>query len=304
MLSRVIEWFLSALLGLIRCLPLETVARLGRLLGGVACRMDRRHRRVSEENLAQAFPELKPQEVQALALENFRRIGEAYACAIRTPGMDPKELLGRIEFVGLDDLLQSGADRLVVATGHFGGFDLLAHVQGHWPTWRLATTYRAQRFAPLNTVLQGLRARTGVLFIERHDATRAIHRFFDENQSILALFSDQHGGGKGLWLPFLGRHSSCSPAPAVIALRYKALLTMAICYRTDLARWRIEVGPVIPTHDEQGQERTIEAIILDVQREYEVAVRKDPANWFWVHRRWKPPSAFQKAHDFAPGPTP
>jgi KDO2-lipid IV(A) lauroyltransferase len=266
--------------------------------------MDRRHRRVSEENLAQAFPELKPQEVQALALENFRRIGEAYACAIRTPGMDPKELLGRIEFVGLDDLLQSGADRLVVATGHFGGFDLLAHVQGHWPHWRLATTYRAQRFAPLNTVLQGLRARTGVLFIERHDATRAIHRFFDENQSILALFSDQHGGGKGLWLPFLGRHSSCSPAPAVIALRYKALLTMAICYRTDLARWRIEVGPVIPTHDEQGQERTIEAIILDVQREYEVAVRKDPANWFWVHRRWKPPSAFQKAHDFAPGPTP
>ena len=79
---------------------------------------------------------------------------------------------------------------------------------------------------------------------------------------------------------------------------------MAICYRTDLARWRIEVGPVIPTHDEQGQERTIEAIILDVQREYEVEVRKDPANWFWVHRRWKPPSAFQKAHDFAPGPPP
>lgn len=304
MLSRVVELFLSALLGLVRCLPLETVAQLGRRLGGIACRMDRRHRRVSEENLARAFPELKPQEVQALALENFRRIGEAYACAIRTPGMDPEELLGRIEFVGLDDLLQSGADRLVVATGHFGGFDLLAHVQGHWPDWRLATTYRAQRFAPLNTVLQRLRDLTGVWFIERHHAVQAVSQLFNQSKTILALFSDQHGGGKGLWLPFLGHHCSCSPAPAVIALRYKALLTMAICYRTDLARWRIEVGPVIPTHDEQGQERTIEAIILDVQREYEIAVRKDPANWFWVHRRWKPPSAFQKAHDPAPSPTP
>lgn len=304
MLSRVVELFLSALLGLVRCLPLETVAQLGRRLGGIACRMDRRHRRVSEENLARAFPELKPQEVQALALENFRRIGEAYACAIRTPGMDPEELLGRIEFVGLDDLLQSGADRLVVATGHFGGFDLLAHVQGHWPDWRLATTYRAQRLAPLNTVLQRLRDLTGVWFIERHHAVQAVSQLFNQSKTILALFSDQHGGGKGLWLPFLGHHCSCSPAPAVIALRYKALLTMAICYRTDLARWRIEVGPVIPTHDEQGQERTIEAIILDVQREYEIAVRKDPANWFWVHRRWKPPSAFQKAHDPAPSPTP
>jgi len=265
--------------------------------------MDRRHRRVAEENLARAFPELKPQEVQALALENFRRIGEAYACAIRTPGMDPSELLGRIEFVGLDDLLQSGAERLVVATGHFGGFDLLAHVQGHWPNWRLATTYRAQRFAPLNTALQRLRDLTGVQFIERHNAVQAVSELFNKNKSILALFSDQHGGGKGLWLPFLGHHCSCSPAPAVIALRYKALLTMAICYRTDLARWRIEVGPVIPTHDEHGQERSLEDITLEIHRQYEIAVRRDPANWFWVHRRWKPPSANQRYHDQAPSPT-
>lgn len=303
MFSRVVEWLLSALLGSIRCLPLVTVARLGRLLGGLASRMDRRHRRVAKENLARAFPELKPQEVQALALENFRRIGEAYACAIRTPGMAPKELLERIEFVGLDDLLQSGAERLVVATGHFGGFDLLAHVQGHWPEWHLATTYRAQGFAPLNTALQRLRDLTGVQFIERHNAVQAVSELFNQSKSILALFSDQHGGGKGLWLPFLGRDCSCSPAPAVIALRYKALLTMAICYRTDLARWRIEVGPVIPTHDEHGQERSLEDITLEIHRQYEIAVRRDPANWFWVHRRWKPPSANQRTLGPAPGPT-
>ena len=26
----------------------------------------------------------------------------------------------------------------------------------------------------------------------------------------------------------------------------------------------------------------------DVNRAFEIAVRRDPANWFWVHRRWKP----------------
>ncbi len=304
MFSRVAEWFLCALLGLIRCLPLVTVVRLGRLLGGLACRVDHRHRRVAEENLAQAFPDWKPTEVKAMALENFRRIGEAYASAIRTPGMDPKELLARIEFVGVEDLLRSGADQLVVATGHFGGFDLLAHVQKHWPGWNITTTYRAQRFVPLERALQRLRTLTGVQFLERHNATLAISELFKRNKSVLALFSDQHGGGKGLWLPFLGRHCSCSPAPAVIALRYKALLTMAICYRTDLARWRIEVGPVIPTHDEHGQERSVESITHDLQRQYELAVRRDPANWFWVHRRWKPPSAHQKAPIHATDPAP
>ncbi len=295
MFFRVVEWCLTALLGLIRCLPLVTVARLGRLLGGWACRLDRRHRRVAEDNLAQAFPELDRSTVRALALENFRRVGEAYASAIRTPGMAPEALLSRIEIVGLDAVLQSGAERLVVATGHFGSFDLLAHGQQRWPDWRLATTYRAQRFVPLERALQRLRARTGVWFIERHEAAHAITGLFSRGKAILALFSDQHGGGKGLWLPFLGRPCSCSTAPAVIALRYKAALAMAICYRTELARWRIEVGPVISTHDPEGRERSVEAITRDIQREYEVAIRRDPANWFWVHRRWKAPSAHQVA---------
>ena len=26
----------------------------------------------------------------------------------------------------------------------------------------------------------------------------------------------------------------------------------------------------------------------DVNAEFEKAIRRDPANWFWVHRRWKP----------------
>jgi lauroyl/myristoyl acyltransferase len=33
--------------------------------------------------------------------------------------------------------------------------------------------------------------------------------------------------------------------------------------------------------------------MLEVNTHLEAAVRKDPANWFWVHRRWKKPSAYQ-----------
>jgi len=33
--------------------------------------------------------------------------------------------------------------------------------------------------------------------------------------------------------------------------------------------------------------RSTEAIMLDVNRAFEEAVLRDPANWFWVHNRWK-----------------
>jgi lauroyl/myristoyl acyltransferase len=57
-------------------------------------------------------------------------------------------------------------------------------------------------------------------------------------------------------------------------------------FRTGLGRWRIEVGEQIPTHD-KGIARSSAAITLDINRAFEAAVRRDPANWFWVHNRWK-----------------
>ena len=44
--------------------------------------------------------------------------------------------------------------------------------------------------------------------------------------------------------------------------------------------------PEIPTR-ETGGPRPVHAIMRDVNRAFEAAVRRDPANWFWVHDRWK-----------------
>ncbi|MFN7141842.1 MAG: lysophospholipid acyltransferase family protein, partial [Limisphaerales bacterium] len=100
--------------------------------------------------------------------------------------------------------------------------------------------------------------------------------------------SDQHGGEKGLRLKFFGRDCSTGAAAAVLALRYDCPLFTSICYRTGLARWRIEVGDEILTHRD-GQPRPTAEIMQDVNHAFEAAIRKDPANWFWVHNRWKTP---------------
>jgi KDO2-lipid IV(A) lauroyltransferase len=44
----------------------------------------------------------------------------------------------------------------------------------------------------------------------------------------------------------------------------------------------------IPTQELDGGNRSIETIVTDMNRALEAAVRRDPANWFWVHNRWKP----------------
>ncbi len=290
------DWLLYypvlTLVKLLQALPLRWVARLGRAGGALAWWLDARHRRVVLENLTMCFgAEKSPDAIRALAKENMRRIGESYACAIRTAVMTAEELRPHLTFVGVEKIFpqpyERFAPRRIVAVGHFGNFELYARFHEIISGVKGVTTYRALRQPALNRLMQSLRERSGCLFFERRTDASGLKAAMQMPGVMLGLLVDQHAGNSGVWAPFFGRECSTSSAPAVFALRYDCPLHTGICYRVGLAQWRIEAGAEIPTR-EHGQPRSIEAITLDVNRAFEEAIRRDPANWFWVHKRWKP----------------
>lgn len=278
-----------ALISLIQALPLRLVARLGRAGGALAYSLDGRHRKVSLKNLARSFPGKSRAQVRDLAKENFRRIGESYTCGIKTAGMTFEELKPHVEFVVPPEFRPAPGVKprsLVVALGHFGNFELFARFGQFCPGYVCATTYRGLRQAALNRLLQTLREQSGCLFFERRFDAEKLKALMNRPGVILGLLCDQNGGRKGLQFPLMGHFAATSPAVALFALRYHCPLYTGICYRIGLAKWRIEAGAEIPTH-ENGVVRTTEAIMRDVNAAFEMAIHRDPANWFWVHNRWK-----------------
>src|SRR5688572_23214749 len=274
-------------------LPLRVVARVGRAGGALAYWIDARHRRVALKNLAMCLGnERSPEELRALAKENFRRLGENYACAIKTAAMTGEELKPHLEFVGLNKLYPeefgNEAPRRVVAIGHFGNFELYARFGQYIPGVKCASTYRALRQPSLNRLMQSMREKSGILLFERRTEAEALKAAMHTPGILLGLLLDQHAGSGGVTVPFFGKDCSTSASAAVFALRYDCPLHTGICYRIGLAQWRIEAGEEIPTRI-NGQARSAADITRDINRAFEAAVRRDPANWFWVHNRWKPP---------------
>ena len=281
-----------ALVALLQTLPLTWVARLGRAGGALAYWLDARHRRVALRNLTMCFGgEKSPAEIRALARENFRRLGENYACAARTAVMTREQLEPHLEFVNVEHLRAWRAATpprsVVMAIGHFGNFELYALYGQFMPPIQVAATYRGLRQPSFNRLMQELREHTGCLFFERRTEGAALRAALKERPLLVALLVDQHPGEKGVRLPFLGTPCNHSTAPAIFALRYHCVLITSICCRVGLGRWRIETGPEIPTQ-ENGKARSVEAITAEIVHAHEAAVRRDPANWFWVHRRWRP----------------
>lgn len=287
-MQTLLYWVALGLIRAVQALPLTWVARLGRSVGSLVYWLDARHRRVASRNIAMCFPELGPAETRALAKENFRRIGENFACAVKTAGMDFETLRKRVEFDAPALTVPVSGQvppRAVVAIGHFGNFELFARY-GQFANVSGATTYRGLRQPGFNKLLQSLRQRSGCLYFERRSDAAALRAFMNRDRIALGLLVDQHAGDGGIPLPFFGRQCSTSAAPALFALRYNCRLFTGFCFRTGLARWRLESFTEIATH-EAGKPRPLAEIMLDVNRVFEAAVRRDPANWFWVHNRWK-----------------
>ena len=289
------EWLLyfmaRSLVLFLQALPLPVVARLGRIGGQLAYLLDARHRRVARNNLQLCLgAEKTTDEISALVRENFRRLGENFACAVKTAGMTSVQLHPHLQFVGAEKILPHQADHgpqsCIVAIGHFGNFELYVRFGQFVPAFKCATTYRGLRQPSLNRLMQSLREKSGCRFFERRTDAGALKAAMSDSGLLLGLLADQHAGDNGLLLPFFGHECSTSAAPALLALRYHCPLHTGICYRVGIGKWRIEAGDEIPTR-ENGQPRSPAAIMIDVNRAFETAIRRDPANWFWVHNRWK-----------------
>lgn len=280
-------WYYAAVLlaKTLMALPIRLVALLGRCGGGIAYFVDARHRRVALTNLQQCFGELSEAERRAVAREHFRRLGENYASAIATAGMTDAELMEHLEVIGAEKLAanQRGA---IIAVGHFGNFELYARIGPQIPHFRPATTYRALKQPRLDKLVRELRGRSGCLLFDRRREIKPMLRALRSGRIALGLLSDQHNGRRGARLPFLGHDCSTTLAPAILARRFGLPLFTAVCFRVGLAQWQIEFGDEIPSREGESH-REFEAIMRDVNAAFEAAVRRDPANWLWVHDRWR-----------------
>lgn len=278
-------------------LPLGALARFGRAAGSLAYLLDRRHRVLALKNLTYCFGgEKEPSEIRALARENFRRIGEAYATALKTSGMSAAEVGKHVEISGLERIEppppgQTLGNR-ILALGHFGNFELYTHLSFFLQPYKAVTTYRSLAHPALNKIVKSLRNRSGCEFFERRSEVDQIKTALRRRGTILGLLADQHARG-GVQAPFFGRPCATTAAPALFALRYDCSVNTAICYRVAPGRWRIEINESIPIRQNGGR-RSKEEITQAINLDFEKAIRRDPANWFWVHDRWrlhKPPNA-------------
>lgn len=270
----------------VRLLPLSLCFLLGQAVGAFLWLILPGYRRLARENLTIAFGrELTPQQIRRLTFRHFTTLGANAVSAIKIPALSPDEIEQVAEIENLDlirNVIAAGRP-VVLAINHIGNWELYAQLVFRVPEARFGTVYQALHNELVDDLVNRDRRRLGVLTFDRKKGYQGALALLRE-PGILGILVDQHAGNSGVWMPFFGRMCSTSPLASTLAQRTGAAVVPVAIYTSGFAKWRVVLSDEIPWDASQPERLT-----LDINKALEKQIRTSPADWFWVHNRWKTP---------------
>jgi KDO2-lipid IV(A) lauroyltransferase len=277
----------KGLINAVRVLPDVFVRAVGSFLGLAFYTLDRAHRRIAERNLATAFPARTARQRRAVARRAFTHFGRLLLELLKFSTLPLQTMMARVEFDGEDRarLAYAQGKGVLFFTGHFGYWELhaIAHGLQIEPIGVLA---RALDNSHLNSLLEGIRQRTGNTVIYRQGTIRRVMRMLHAGHGI-ALLIDQHIQGRdAIYVDFFDRPAATTAALAALALRTGAPVVPVFALPLGRGRYRmIYEHPVEPPRADSDEAiREFTQRCTDVLEMY---VRRYPDLWLWMHRRWR-----------------
>jgi Kdo2-lipid IVA lauroyltransferase/acyltransferase len=284
--SRMASLLILTLAGMSRVLPLPWAQRLGAALGDLLFVCIRRYRVVARRNLAMAFG-WDARQVEGVARQVFRNVGMTLLEFLRLPAMSAQEIRRLVQLEGLEHLhngLAAGRGLLLI-TGHYGNWELLGArlVAEGIP---LSVVARDADDPVTNAFINRIRATCGYRVIPRQSAHRGVLEALRRNEAV-AILMDQNTIEGGQFVPFFGKMAATVIGPAVFALRTgAAVIPGFITRRSDGTHVGTGYPPVaLPqTGDREADALALTALLTAI---IEAQVRADPAQWLWIHDRWR-----------------
>ncbi len=262
----------------------------GRLLGTLAYlvfRFDGKRMDDMRANLSRMLPDASDAELNHLVADCFRHWGTFLLEGFGIPQLSAGPEDEWMEVVGLehlDDALKGGKGA-ILATAHFGHFEL-ANSWLAMKGYPVSSVIRTVDDPWLDENLDRVRTYTGSVTIPKESAAREIIRAL-RNGRVVAINVDQNAAFNHLFVPFFDELAATFTTPATIGLRTGSPILSFLCARDPVThRYRAEFSPVTPPETgDRGAD--IRYVTTRLARSLEEAIRRAPAQWLWIHRRWK-----------------
>lgn len=280
---------------LIAALPCSQSIRIGRKVGTFLFNVLHSRRSIAIDNIRRALPYMERhpswtgefKTAEEIALATFMSLGITIVEICRLYHGKGDVLIDSIEVKGRENLHSARKKQkgLIFVGGHCGNWELMSLSFKRLFDENVTAIVRHQNNPYLNTVVEKMRMSYGNKVIYNKNALKAILGVIKKD-GVIGMLADQAVfEDNGALIDFLGRKAWANKAPAIIAHKTGVPLVPVFIHRTGDRH----VLTIHPEHTLCG-DRTEDGIQQDIQalaRYLEDFVCAHPADWYWVHRRWK-----------------
>ena len=267
---------------LLAMLPLVVVRAMGKLLGWVLYVLVASRRRVVTVNLSLCFPELSPDEIRNLTRQTFVYFAQAWLDRSWVWHAPRSWILRRVAFTGATHEL-AGTEPTVVFVPHFVGMDAAWGAVALRIPRPSTTIYTDQSNKLIDRwILRGRRRWGNMRLFGRIEGVKPIVAAIRAGQPLYLLPDMDFGPQESIFVPFFGIPTATVPSLPRFARLGRAKVVSAVVSMTATG-YELKILPAwenFPTHD-------VAADTALMNKKLEGYIREQPAQYFWVHKRFK-----------------
>ncbi len=276
---------LLMLIWLLHWLPLALLAELGYVLGALLWRFAKGRRAVALRNLELCWPDLRPEVRESLARDHFRWLGRSLLERGLLWYASPARLKRLIQVEGDVHFAERSGRPVMWLVPHFVALDVAGVATQLFQTRQVGSIYQAQSNAVFDAAFRKGRLRfgRGEVFARQESAlplVRAIKRGY----VFFNLPDMDFGPRDAAFVPFFGVSAATLLAPSRMARSLEMLVQPVVADALPGGRgWRVrflEPWSDWPSDDPMADARRMNAWI-------EGEIRRNPAQYLWVHKRFK-----------------
>jgi KDO2-lipid IV(A) lauroyltransferase len=269
-------------------LPLPVLYGLGRFAYFVTYHVLGWHRELAARNLANAFPEKSADERRALLRQSYVNLGQTLAETFWGYGASADELSRRvvIENVDVIERLVANGRSVVVLTAHICNWEWLLPAASAQFGIPIDAVYKPLRVASLDAFIRETRSRFGGKPIPIQSFLFELMRRGDEPRAY-AMVADQTPPRTmdKYWTRFLNQDTAFFTGADKIARFLDAPVIYVAMRRVKKGHYAVRVHVLVEPPYEMDELDVVERYA----RRLEAEIRANPADWLWVHNKWKYP---------------
>jgi len=284
------SWIVYGLVWLVAQLPYNLIIILGKGLGRILPKLLKSRKKVVAVNLSICFPDLNPSETKNLIHNHFIEMGVMLTQTLKAFLSSTKSIEKDAIIVGeehIEACLKEKQGVLLVA-GHFTALDMGGKILCQ--KYPIAGMYREHKHPLTEYIVTKSRLKYAKKMFNR-DALRPIIKHL-KSGGILWYAPDQnYRRGQSEFVPFFGEQASTITATHQMARLSKCQVLFFHVQRNEQSpHYTLTISPPIENFPTKDPVEDTQRVNLGIEN----MVIKNPAEYLWLHKRFKTRPAGEK----------